>query len=307
MKFTVMALVLVLFSCYHCLFPTHALAQDNTPPKKCGASDTNCRSQASASMDASQDATIKWLMGQVSALERKVKAARAGVSREEVRDLRRQVKELADKVKALSDDLEAHKASSPTVAPPSSSEEFSPWALVLEGKVKDLQDRVGDLEAKVSALEGRVGAVERQLLRRAIRFDAGGFGLLSRGYIAVGGLGAIIWPLGQDGDWAVRTGVGAGQGWDWAEDRLHSVAWVTKADLLYRWESAALGLTGTLIGGAVRDGNRYLSWDGGVTARLTPVSWLFVQSSVVTGVAMGTTATLQPAMGGMLEVGVPFP
>lgn len=302
----VVIMVLVLFAAT--LLPTVLFAQETSKPNGCEPLDFRCRIQFLEASLRSANKSIRFLelRGWKSATD----------------DLQTQIDRQRERISGIVSDLnklmEDGLAKSDPALQPSGP---SPPAPDPSAALADLnhERRLGEIDTSlfdhggrlnrmadnISGLTIRLQGVERQLRRRAIRFDAGGFGLLSRGFMAVGGLGAITWPLGQDGDWAVRLGVGAGQGW--SDDALHSVAWLAKADLLYRWEAVALGLTGTLIGGAVRDGNRYLSWDGGLTGRVEPASWLFLQVSAISGAAMGTNAQLQPApIGGMLETGLTF-
>ncbi|MBI4427150.1 MAG: hypothetical protein HY569_01545 [Candidatus Magasanikbacteria bacterium] len=324
MKFVIM--VLVLFAT--CLFSLTALAKNPSVPAN-NPLDLTGQRQTGDAVDAGQDDDILRLGGQikeltdkVGALEKKAKRLGSGTSRrDDIEALQRQFGGLMGVYNDLQKELAAHKleshggGSSSTPAPTSQSPPPSDagTGLDLDRRLRDAESglldaggRLSRLAGDVAGLNDRLRGVERRLYRRAIRFDAGGFGLLSRGFVAAGGLGAVTWPLGQDGDWAVRVAAGGGQGW--TNDRLQSVAWLAKADLLYRLESAALGLTGTLAGGTVRDGNRYLSWDGGVTARWEPWSWLFIQASAVSGAALGTHAPIQwVPVAGLLEVGVPVP
>ena len=313
MKFAMMVLVSMLSVCYYIIVSPRAFAQSTTPTlESCGASDFKCRARLSGPTDASQDATIQWLIGQVSALERKVMSVGGEATKAEVESLQRQLNGLKGLVSDLHRALEEHKNAPHTTgpSPPDPSAAFAKLESdrKSDNKLLDIDGRLNRLADDIYAMNERLQGVERQLRRRAIRFDAGGFGLLSRGFMAAGGLGAITWPLGQDGDWAVRFGAGAGQGWGWGGHELLSVAWLAKADLLlYRWESFALGPTASLVGGTVRDGNRYLSWTAGATARVEPTNWLFVQASATTGAALGTYAPIQwVPISGLLEVGIPF-
>ena len=328
MKFVVTVLVLFVA----CLFSLSVLAKLNPPPPLVPANnplDLTGQRQTGDAVDAGQDDDILRLGNRLNALEGQrdsVQSAMDAVARARLGKLEDRVKALEDAKARLPTDLvgkaeiermiaEVIKAAGGTSVSQDASSGPEPPAVAtgfnFDQKLGEIERilsaRLAKLHVQITALNNRLRGVERQLSRRAIRFDAGGFGLLSRGFMAAGGLGAITWPLGQDGDWAVRFGAGAGQGWDWA-DKLESAAWLAKADLLYRWESIALGLTGTLVGGAVRDGNRYLSWGGGATARVEPWSWLFIQASAVTGAALGTYAPIQwMPIGGIAEAGVTFP
>lgn len=320
MKFATMVLVLVLSACYFCLFPPQAFAQQKIPANN--PLDLNGQWQTGDAVDAGQDLDLTRQDTQIEELRNQLKglrSARDSVARARIGELEERLQALEDAKARLPADLvgraevvvmidDAIKAAArDSPAPPSDAPgTVQPAArgFNFDQKLKDLEDA---LSVRIAGLWAEIYALNDRLRRRAIRFDAAFWTSVHHGGEALGGLGAVVWPLGQDGDWALRSAFGVGQNYYLSDgERYGSIGLLAKADLLYRGDSISAGPTALAQLGVVRSGIRFLYWGAGVTVRVEAASWIFFQASATVGRAMSTFAPLQWGYGGAGEVGIPF-
>ena len=320
MKTLIMALVLIAAFVFSA--PT-VLAQQipaNNPLDLTG------QRQTGDATDAGQDNDLLRLGGQIDGLTNQLKglrSARNWVARAKTGELEARVKALEDARARLPTDLvgmsevvvmindaikaaEGNSASGPgpPVADLNRVAEFNRLA----GKVYDELDvKVKEIERLITDLQGRMSAAERKLKRRATGFDIASWASVHRGGEGLGGLGAVVWPLGQDGDWALRSAFGVGQNWTLLDgERYQTIGLLAKADLLYRWDSVSVGPTALVEFGVAPNGLRFTGWLAGGTVRADMASWLFIQASAGAGRARSPLAPLQTGYGGAVEVGIPF-
>lgn len=316
--------VLVLFAA--CLFSLAVLAQDPPQVPANNPLDMSGQRQTGGAVDAGQDLDILWLGGRIDGLNSQLaglKSARDSVARARIGRLAARVKALEDARARLPTDLigraevvvmidDAIKAAGGAPASGPGPPQTAVEGLNLDRRLGEVEEnlsaRIARLQEQIYALDDRVDGVERQLQRRAVRFDAAFWASVHRGGEAVGGLGAVTWPLGQDGDWALRGAFGVGQNWTLLDgERYQAIGLITKADLLHRWDSVSAGLTVLAELGVAPNGLRFTDWLAGATVRADLASWLFAQASAGTGRARSPLAQLQWGYGGTLEVGFTFP
>lgn len=311
MKTIITAVVLVLFACYWCLFPSRALAQ-NPAVLANHPLDFNGQRQTSDAVDAGQDQDILSLGGRVVELERQrnaVRSARDAVARARIGKLEDRVQALeeararlpadlvgrAEVVVMINDAIKAASGSQPSFDGPAGTDPpVNPAAatdLNLDQKLREVEL---NLSGQISGLQVQIDAINNRLSRRTNRFDAGAFGLVARGFNAVGASFGALWPFGDEGEWMFRLAGGVGQGWTNFEgrDALLAPALLVETDVLYqlgddiRFGPYLAGVGG--IGGTEGLPFSYLFYGAGAAFRWQVGNWAALQFNTGPGVALGS-------------------